>query len=91
VGTFATGLVAALVLGGGVLLAAAGTSQAGPAAATFPERFSAAALGPDCSARSWPYLAPECLRMPDGSLAAPVRVIAIDRLASSGRVVTLAK
>jgi hypothetical protein len=58
----------------------------GSPAATFSERFSAGFAGADCAPKSWPYIAAECLRMPDGSRARPVRIIAVDREMSGGRM-----
>jgi hypothetical protein len=72
---------AGLVLAGAMLLSVVDTSQAGPSPATFAERFSAVPAGSACSAKSWPYFDPACLRMPDGSHARPVRIIVIDQSA----------
>jgi hypothetical protein len=78
------GLVAAAVLLGGAAGLAAGQTPipgepAGLSVADFSERFVFRAVAADCVAGGWPYLATECLRMPDGSRAPPVRIIAIDR------------
>lgn len=84
-------VAAAAMLAGAITLAGGETAPARSAGlkadvtvASFSERwFDAGAMASDCSARSWPYLGADCLRMPDGSRTRPVRVIAIDR--QSGR------
>jgi hypothetical protein len=79
----AVGVVLAIVcaglFGGAAALASSGhgTPASGVKAASFADRFAAAR--PDCSGGGWPYLAPQCLRRPDGTGLHPVRVIAVDR------------
>ena len=77
-------LMAAGILAGAASLAGGQTltprgSDADARAASFAERFFPQAAEADCAIRNWPYLEAECLRMPDGSRARAVRMIAVDR------------
>jgi hypothetical protein len=80
---------AVVLLGGAILLSGSGKSMA-DAPAHFSDRFSFATLKRDCPTSGWPYFKAECLRMADGSHARPVRIIAIDRPVTDGRMAALA-
>jgi hypothetical protein len=69
------GAAAALGSGG----ATAGIGQTAAGAASFADRFAAAAARPDCAGGTWPYFEAGCLRRRDGTGLRPVRLIAIDR------------
>jgi hypothetical protein len=75
------------LLGAAILLSGVDSSRAEAPGATFSERFSLVSKPSDCPSDGWPYFKAECLRMPDGSRARPVRVIGIDRPAFTGVVV----
>jgi hypothetical protein len=68
---------AATLAGGETLTPAAAVTAVPDDAASFTDRFSGDRQAA-CAARSWPYLGSDCLRMPDGTPARPVRVIAVD-------------
>ena len=78
---------AASLLGTAILLSGVDSSLAEAPGATFSERFSLVSKPSHCPSDGWPYFKAECLRMPDGSRARPVRVIRIDRPAFTGVVV----
>jgi len=81
-----TAVCGASLLGAAILLSGADSSFAEAPGATFSERFSFVSQPADCPTDGWPYFKAECLRMPDGSRARPVRVISIDRPALTGVV-----
>ena len=77
----------ASLLGAAILLSGVDSSLAEAPGATFAERFVLVSEPSRCPSDGWPYFKAECLRLPDGSRAQPVRVISIDRPALAGAVV----
>jgi hypothetical protein len=76
---------AATIAGGNTLAPRDANAGAGAGPATFAERFAVRVEAADCATRNWPYLGADCLRMPDGSRASVVRVIAIDHRTPAAR------